>query len=221
MLGHLYSTSVYALRQSAPRKYLQARNTITMLIKALVQLRSKPIVHAGTKLDNPLLDNSLYHSDGSFELDGGSYPEFKPQSIPSPHSGETSAFEADKMLVYLADFGQGIMPTQLLSAPANNPPLAALDALRAPETILQSDCGPGIDIWAVGCLQTLELLVGPLALRSGPDWSLEDDHLAKMMELTGQDFPPSMLECAHCRSLESAMASYKIPGLSADEIKGS
>ena len=24
-------------------------------------------------------------------------------------------------------------------------------ALRAPETILQSDFGPGVDIWAVGC----------------------------------------------------------------------
>lgn len=62
MLGHLYSTSVYALRQSAPRKYLQARNTITMLIKALVQLRSKPIVHAGRRIFR-LAD---IHDDWSF-----------------------------------------------------------------------------------------------------------------------------------------------------------
>ena len=28
-------------------------------------------------------------------------------------------------------------------------------ALRAPETILQSDFGPGVDVWAVGCLVCL------------------------------------------------------------------
>lgn len=52
--------------------------------------------------------------------------------------------------------------------------------------------------------------MGPLALRSGPDWSLEDDHLAKMMELTGQDFPPSMLECAHCRRYVRPRVSVRV-----------
>ena len=35
---------------------------------------------------------------------------------------------------------------------------------------------------------------------AGEDWSMEDDHLAKMMELTGQRFPPSMLERAKRRN---------------------
>ena len=43
--------------------------------------------------------------------------------------------------------------------------------------------------------QTFELLVGRWLFNpeAGDDWTMEDDHLAKMMELTGQRFPPSML----------------------------
>ena len=33
----------------------------------------------------------------------------------------------------------------------------------------------------------------------GEDWKLEDDHLAKMMEITGQAFPAGMLERANLR----------------------
>jgi hypothetical protein len=33
----------------------------------------------------------------------------------------------------------------------------------------------------------------------GEDWKLEDDHLAKMMEITGQTFPTKMLERAKLR----------------------
>lgn len=95
-------------------------------------------------------------------------------------------------------------------------------ALRAPETIIGSDFGPGVDIWAVGCIvgfpsrtsrsqaqrlidnlhkQTFELLVGRWLFHpeEGEDWTAEDDHLAKMLELTGQSFPESMLQRAKRR----------------------
>lgn len=45
-------------------------------------------------------------------------------------------------------------------------------------------------------VQTFELLVGRWLFDpedAQPDWSVEDDHLAKMMELTGQKFPDTML----------------------------
>ena len=29
----------------------------------------------------------------------------------------------------------------------------------------------------------------------GEDWRIEDDHLAKMIEFTGEDFPPEMWKC--------------------------
>ena len=35
----------------------------------------------------------------------------------------------------------------------------------------------------------------------GGDWSLEDDHLAKMLEFTGEQFHKGMLERAECRNL--------------------
>lgn len=34
----------------------------------------------------------------------------------------------------------------------------------------------------------------------GEEWTLEDDHLAKIMELTGQAFPTKMLERAKLRN---------------------
>ncbi|KAJ6557109.1 kinase-like domain-containing protein [Mycena sp. CBHHK59/15] len=108
-------------------------------------------------------------------------------------------------------------------------------ALRAPEVFLRSDVGPGLDIWAVGCL-TFELLVGRWLFNPEQDKELtvEDDHLAKMMELTGEDglqkFPQSMLDRAKGNllkikeddlvpaSLETAMGNCKIPDLSSDVI---
>jgi serine/threonine-protein kinase SRPK3 len=74
-------------------------------------------------------------------------------------------------------------------------------SLRAPEIIIHSDFGPKIDIWAVGCL-TFELLVGRWLFNpedGGEDWRLEDDHLAKILELTGEQFSKSVLDRAHLR----------------------
>ena len=74
-------------------------------------------------------------------------------------------------------------------------------SLRATEIIIRSDFGPKIDIWAVGCL-TFELLVGRWLFNpedGGDDWRLEDDHLAKMLELTGEQFSKSVLDRAHLR----------------------
>ncbi|KAJ7209761.1 kinase-like domain-containing protein, partial [Mycena pura] len=201
------------------------------------------------KLSNLLVGNSLYYEERDLEdyleshpvetvadvgeLQSRHYPIFKEQPIPHPYTWDTSAFEAEKMFIYLIDFGHaqraGEQPTEDC--------FGAL-ALRAPEVILWSDFGPGVDIWAVGCI-TFELLVGRWLFdpEEGEDWSVEDDHLAKIMELTGQRFPQSMLDRAKRRkqyfsddgnllkinkliptSLETAMANYSIPGLSEDEI---
>ena len=83
--------------------------------------------------------------------------------------------------------------------------------LRSPEEILHSYFGPKIDIWAVGCLvgyllnvpitrscesvQTFEFLTGRWLFHpeEGETWSLDDDHLAKMLELTGEQFNDTML----------------------------
>ncbi|KAJ3903790.1 kinase-like domain-containing protein [Lentinula edodes] len=97
------------------------------------------------------------------------------------------------------------------------------------------DFSPAVDIWAIGYL-TFELLVGrclfyPEGGKELESWSVEDDHLAKMMELTGQqrdkDFekdgdllrrvhdlkPPIILEEALRRNSDS---ESKIPPGSTD-----
>lgn len=84
-------------------------------------------------------------------------------------------------------------------------------ALRAPEVIIGADYGTKVDIWAIGCMvrlkyyhfiqshnysgQTFELLTGHWLFNplQGPTWRIEDDHLAKMMELTGERFSEETL----------------------------
>ncbi|KAG8922968.1 hypothetical protein FRC02_011495 [Tulasnella sp. 418] len=66
--------------------------------------------------------------------------------------------------------------------------------LRAPEVILGHPWSTPIDIWAVGCL-AFELLIGtaffdPVA---GKTWKLEDNHLQRMLEVTGEKFSSKML----------------------------
>ncbi|KAI9057489.1 kinase-like protein [Trametes sanguinea] len=248
----LYSTSVSALRRSSPHRALPAymvRNIVMMLVEALAQLHEMRIVHTDVKLDNLLFGNSLYPTDdalasylqstppefeGEVDLDGQKYPLVKPQPIPHVFKWDTSAFEAETMIIYLTDLGHAQRAGEQPTADCFGAP-----ALRAPETILCSDFGPGVDIWAVGCL-TFELLVGRWLFHPEPgeEWTAEDDHLAKMMELTGQRFPESMLQRAHRReeffddagnlrripelipvSIESAMENYKVPGLTEDVIK--
>ncbi|THH13792.1 hypothetical protein EW146_g6467 [Bondarzewia mesenterica] len=68
-------------------------------------------------------------------------------------------------------------------------------ALRAPEVVLRAGYGTKIDIWAIGCLAYFELLTGLWAFHPerGADFDLEDDHLARMLELTGERFSQAML----------------------------
>ncbi|KAE9399800.1 kinase-like protein [Gymnopus androsaceus JB14] len=235
----LFSTSVSALRRSAPTKSLpvyMVRNILYMVLQALDVLHSSDIIHTDVKLDNILFTNALYSLDDALDIflaenpaetDGDS-----PKSQPVPHKWtyETSAFHAERMTVALVDLGHAQRAGEQLTVDAFGEP-----ALRAPEVILWSDIGPKIDIWAIGCL-TFELLVGRWLFNpedAQPDWSVEDDHLAKMMELTGQQFPDAMLARAKERDryfdknvpdlvpvkLEDAMANYKIPGLTEHEVR--
>jgi len=159
---------------------------------------------------------------GEFELDGEKYPILASQSIPHKWTWDTPHHLAELMSFTLIDLSQGpflflllitntifylsktIIIVNYLAQWAGKQPTVdtfSAPALRAPEIILRSDFGPKIDIWAVGCL-TFELLVGRWLFNpedGGEDWRFEDDHLAKILELTGEQFSESVLDRAFLR----------------------
>lgn len=97
---------------------------------------------------------------------------------------------------------------------------AFTDELRAPEVILGASFDSKVDIWALGCMvgfavllpfyasayllitQTFELLTGHLLFSSQGNQTLraEDDHLAKMMEVTGETFNQELLSASRERN---------------------
>ncbi|KAG6301901.1 hypothetical protein E4U45_003091 [Claviceps purpurea] len=68
-------------------------------------------------------------------------------------------------------------------------------ALRAPEVTLGAPWDTGVDTWNLGCL-IVEFTHGCVMCRETPSkrgiWTLEDGHLAKIVEILGS-IPPSLL----------------------------
>nr|XP_057940878.1 SRSF protein kinase 3 isoform X2 [Doryrhamphus excisus] len=64
---------------------------------------------------------------------------------------------------------------------------------RSLEVLLGSEYGPPADIWSVACM-AFELLTGDSLFdpKSGTSFSLEEDHIAQIMELLGK-IPPTVL----------------------------
>ncbi|KAF9066091.1 kinase-like protein [Rhodocollybia butyracea] len=177
-------------------------------LEGLAQLHEINIIHTDLKLDNILfnmirgdphveeqLSSESVIEDGEVEVKGQKYPILRSQPIHHGYAWDVTPFLAELMSFCLTDLGQ--------AQRAGEQPIVnefSAYALRAPELLLRSDFGPKIDIWALGCI-TFEMLTGRwlFAPKAGSDWSLEDDHLAKMVELTGEKFSASMLQRAHFR----------------------
>ncbi|KAG8784067.1 hypothetical protein FRC12_018996 [Ceratobasidium sp. 428] len=67
--------------------------------------------------------------------------------------------------------------------------------LRAPEVVLGHPWDQAVDIWSIGCL-TIELLTGSPLFETHPytkEWTLEEDFLAQMTDVLGEQFPADML----------------------------
>ncbi|PPQ84500.1 hypothetical protein CVT24_006694 [Panaeolus cyanescens] len=176
-----------------------------MTLNALKTIHSLNIVHTDVKLDNILFANERFALDSALEK----YLEENPsqvnpdtqipesQPIPNEWTYETSAFQAERMTVALIDFGHAEW-TEGTPLGDGFCPLF----LRPPEVLLSSGFGTAIDIWMIGCL-TFELLVGRSLFHpedGGDDWSIDEDHLAKMMELTDQRFSTTILDRAKNRA---------------------
>ncbi|KAL5634722.1 hypothetical protein ACGC1H_002682 [Rhizoctonia solani] len=68
-------------------------------------------------------------------------------------------------------------------------------ALRAPEVILGHPWDQAVDVWSIGCL-VIELIAGTPLFAIDPftkEWTLDEDHLAQMTDVLGEQFPADML----------------------------
>ncbi|KAL5632316.1 hypothetical protein ACGC1H_000351 [Rhizoctonia solani] len=67
--------------------------------------------------------------------------------------------------------------------------------LRAPEVILGHPWDQAVDVWSIGCL-VVELIAGTPLFTINPftkEWTLDEDHLAQMTDVLGEQFPTEML----------------------------
>ncbi|KAJ8590256.1 kinase-like protein, partial [Rhizopogon salebrosus TDB-379] len=197
------SESVNTFRLSSPSKSLdtpKVKIIVAQVVEALVKLHAANIVHTDLKPDNvlfnegnaprtikELLDQSPQVIDGEFELKGARYPIMRSQPIPHPFKWDDPGITVELYSVCVTDFAQFLdrePATRTISA----------YALRAPEVILGAAYDVKVDIWSLGCM-TFELLTGRWLFnpQAGQTWSVEDDHLAKMAELTGENFSDKIL----------------------------
>lgn len=188
----VHGLDIGTFRRAAPQKALAphiVRVIMRQVVAAIAHLHACGIVHTDVKPDNILFRTSMSSQEITAWLAGISDPS-EIHALPNPWTYDCSPEDAEKIKICLIDLGQ----CQWAGQPPTVDRFSAF-SLRAPEIVLRSDFGPAIDIWAVGCL-IFEMLVGRWLFHpvdGEGDWTIEDDHLAKMMELTGEAFPEEML----------------------------
>ncbi|KAF8910920.1 kinase-like protein [Gymnopilus junonius] len=205
LVMELLSTDVSSFRRSSPTKALPVytvKHIIIAALRGLANLHRLGIIHTDLKLDNILfmgVPNDKYVEEqlaaeapvieGEVEVEGVTYPLLRAQPIPHTCQWDMSPYISEVIDYVVTDLGQA----QRAGEQPTTDEFSAY-SLRAPELLLYSDFSPKMDIWAIGCL-TFELLVGRwlFAPKEGETWTLEDDHLAKMMELTGETFSSAYL----------------------------
>ncbi|EKM54806.1 uncharacterized protein PHACADRAFT_210586 [Phanerochaete carnosa HHB-10118-sp] len=238
LVTDVYGQDVAAFRRSAPRKALPV-HTVKVIVKQVLQalghLHKLGIIHRDIRPDNIFLRTEMSPEAIDHWLktlpedqDDNSYP------LPPDFKWDDPLERVKNMRIALTGLGQPQCTGRFGKQPAEQ---FRAYSQRAPEVVLGSDFGTSIDIWAIGCI-TFEMLIGRWLFHpegGGGDFSLEDDHLAKMMELTGEHFSPTMLQRAELAStyfdsngdllrvpelyyvlLEDVLATYKT--LPEDEI---
>lgn len=192
----VYGQDVATFRRSAPHKALPVytvKTIIKQVLRGTARLHELGVVHTDIKPDNMLFRTEMSTDAierwlATLPID----PTDASHPLPPDFKWDDPPERAKHMKIVLADLGQSQRVAQLGQQTA---PLFGAFSLRAPEVILRSDFGPAIDVWAIGCI-VFEMLSGRWLFHpeaGGDDWSTEDDHLAKMMELSGEQFSPEML----------------------------
>ncbi|KIP04126.1 hypothetical protein PHLGIDRAFT_129704, partial [Phlebiopsis gigantea 11061_1 CR5-6] len=205
MVMDVHGMDLATFRRTSPTKALPShtvRIVLRQVAEAVAHVHKLGIVHTDIKPDNILFHTWMSAEDITEWLrsEPRKFGESHPLPNPPSMKWDSGIEQAKNIKVLVADFGQA----QRVGRPPTVDTFSAF-SLRAPEVILRSGFTQAIDIWAIGCI-AFEMLVGRWLFHpvdGGDDWSLEDDHLAKMLEFTGEQFPASMLPGGSPTSLAS------------------
>jgi serine/threonine-protein kinase SRPK3 len=199
----LRSTDVSSFRRSAPSRTLLLRDVkkvVLHTVYALDIIHKLGMIHTNVKPTGIVIfpgveDTVTPIIEGEIEMDGTTYPIMKIQPLPHTFKWDDKDSEVASRMFCLNDVGTSVRADR-----ENDYQLGTPYALRAPEVILRAGYDSKIDIWAIGCL-AFELLTGHWAFspEAGTTWSIKDDHLARMLELTGETFDASMLARSQLR----------------------
>ncbi|XP_051948054.1 SRSF protein kinase 3 isoform X2 [Xyrauchen texanus] len=158
------------------------KRVITQVLEGLVYLHNHcKIIHTDIKPENILLcltTQSPPHSPGGALQTSSS--AIKATIL--QHTGKDGQpGNLDNIMVKIADLGSSCWVYKHFSQEIQT------RQYRSLEVLLGSEYGPPADIWSVACL-AFELVTGDSLFepKAGPNFSLEEDHLAHIIELLGK-----------------------------------
>ncbi|XP_073679181.1 SRSF protein kinase 3 [Garra rufa] len=153
------------------------KHVITQVLEGLEYLHNHcKIIHTDIKPENILLSSS--HPPGgaiqTYSSDIKTTILQDPKAIGKPGN-------LDNVTVKIADLGSSCWVYKHFCQEIQT------RQYRSLEVLLGSEYGPPADIWSVACL-TFELVTGDSLFepKAGPNFSLEEDHLAHIVELLGK-----------------------------------
>ncbi|XP_042561349.1 SRSF protein kinase 3-like [Clupea harengus] len=160
------------------------KRLITQVLEGLDYLHTHcKIIHTDIKPENILL--CLEPQSRVCTAEGASH-KFLGYVAPVENSTETRKFNLDKIKVKIADLGSSCWVYKHFCEEIQT------RQYRSLEVLLGCDYGPPADVWSVACM-AFELVTGDALFepKPGKGFSLEEDHIAHIIELLGK-IPPAI-----------------------------
>ncbi|XP_031421724.1 SRSF protein kinase 3 [Clupea harengus] len=160
------------------------KRLITQVLEGLDYLHTHcKIIHTDIKPENILL--CLEPQSRVCTAEGASH-KFLGYVAPVENSTETRKFNLDKITVKIADLGSSCWVYKHFCEEIQT------RQYRSLEVLLGCDYGPPADVWSVACM-AFELVTGDALFepKPGKGFSLEEDHIAHIIELLGK-IPPAI-----------------------------
>lgn len=166
------------------------KHVITQVLEGLEYLHSHcKIIHTDIKPENILLCFTPHPPGGDIHTYSSSANRNTVLKAPG-ESGKLGTWgNLEDITVKIADLGSSCWVYKHFCQEIQT------RQYRSLEVLLGSEYGPAADIWSVACL-AFELATGDSLFepKAGPNFSLEEDHLAHIIELLGK-IPVSVAQC--------------------------